>query len=84
MPEKKEPKKKRIVAISARRAAAFERDRDRLNTEAVDAAHAERQQKKQNKKRKAGGQTDDDDTNDDALLGAFVRAHDFEIDGSGR
>ena len=78
--EKAPTKQKRIVAISARRAAEFERERDRLNTEAVNAAHAERQQKKQQqqqnkKKRKA----DDDDTNDDALLGAFVRAHAYHL-----
>jgi hypothetical protein len=82
MPEEEEKApKKRIVAISARRAAEFERERDRLNLEAVNAAHAERQQKKhqQNKKRtgKAGDQSDD--TNDDTLLGAFVRAHAYRL-----
>jgi hypothetical protein len=74
--EEKAPTKKRIVAISARRAAEFERERDRLNLEAVNAAHAERQQKKQNKKRKADDDTND---NDDALLGAFVRAHAYRL-----
>jgi hypothetical protein len=72
---KKEPKK-RIVAISARRAAEFERERDRLNAEATDAALAELRQKKQ-KKRKAGDQTSDD--SNDALLGAFVRAHAYRL-----
>ena len=85
MPEEEEKApKKRIVAISARRAAEFERERDRLNLEAVNAAHAERQQKKQQqqqnkKKRKAGDQTDDDANDKDALLGAFVRAHAYHL-----
>jgi hypothetical protein len=73
---KKEPKK-RIVAISARRAAEFERERDRLNAEATDAALADLRQKKKQangKKRKA------DQSDDDALLlGAFVRAHAYRL-----
>jgi hypothetical protein len=74
MPEK-EPKK-RIVAISARRVAEFERERDRLNAEATDAALAELRQKKQaNKKKRKADQSDDDAL----LLGAFVRAHAYRL-----
>jgi hypothetical protein len=76
--EEKAPKK-RIVAISARRAAEFERERDRLNLEAVNAAHAERQQKKQNKKKRKADNDANDDNDDDALLGAFVRAHAYRL-----
>jgi hypothetical protein len=59
-------KQKKIVAVSARRAAAFERERDRLNTEATNAAVAERRQKRKR------------DADPDALLDAFVRAHAYK------
>jgi hypothetical protein len=71
--------KGKIVAVSARRAAAFESARDRLNREAAEvaiAAEALRQKKK--KQKQAQEPQQQEDVEDDATLGAFVRAQALE------
>jgi hypothetical protein len=75
-----------VVAVSARRAAAFELARDRLNTEATDAAMAamrQQQKQKQQKKRKVVGgvreTAEPEEEDSHVLLDAFVRAHAFKL-----
>ena len=70
-----------VVAVSARRAAAFELARDRLNTEATEAAitrQLKKQQQKKNK-RKAAAEPQEEEDDSRVHLDKFVRAHAFKL-----
>ena len=74
-----------VTAVSARRAAAFELARDRLNTEATDAAitrQLKKQQQQKNKnKRKASAEPQEEEEEDSTRvhLDKFVRAHAYKL-----
>ena len=71
-----------VTAVSARRAAAFELARDRLNTEATNAAitrQLKKQQQQKNKnKRKASAEPQEEEEDEDHL-DKFVRAHAYKL-----
>jgi hypothetical protein len=71
-------KKRKLVAVSARRAAAFAIERDRLFAEAADLARAEAKKRRKQAKNKAPQEQapqQEEGDDQDKELAAFVRAH---------
>jgi hypothetical protein len=74
-PQPEQQKKRKLVAVSARRAAAFAVERDRLNAEATVVARAAARQQKKQKKAPQQAPQEQEREERDRELAAFVRAH---------